>query len=285
MAKIKKINFKSKKTWKNILLIVLACITLVGAIVGLSALFKKAEETTKEISPKYSVGALDVSTGKYVETKSAIYTRDGIECKGLTTSLDFDAVVKYQLYFYSEHDEFIHTTGTLDGVFYSTGVPVYAKYVRIVIIPNEDENINWFEKFDYAKQLNVEVAKEQNFKTFGENLFKVDEELGPDKLLDSKDGVTVIEATSALVTNEISLNSKRHSLLITVMSYPTDNLFGLYLYDKDGSFIRHDKLASSANTIYNVSTGKWYYQYDFGSDVCSFRCFANAGNEPEIYLY
>lgn len=285
MAKIKKMNFKSKKTWKNILLIGLACLTLVGAIVGLSALFKKAEETTKTINPSYSVGALDLKTGKYVESKSAIYTKNGIECQGLTTSLDFDAVIRYQLYFYSEHDEFIHTTGTLDGVFYSTGVPLYAKYVRIVIIPNEDENINLFEKFDYAKQLNVEVAKEQNFKTFGENLFKVDEELGPDKLFSTEDGVTVKDAVSALVTNEISLNNKRHSLLITIMSYPADNLFGLYLYDKDGSFIRYDKLTSSANTIYNVSTGKWYYQYDFGSDVYSFRCFANIGNEPEIYLY
>ena len=102
-----KIKF-NKKT-KNIVLIVLSCIMLFGAIFGLVALFRQ-DKTTKEINPTYSVGALNATTGKYEETKSAIYTKDGFECQGLTTSLEFDAVVKYQLYFYSEYDEFIHIT-------------------------------------------------------------------------------------------------------------------------------------------------------------------------------
>ena len=163
-----KIKF-NKKT-KNIVLIVLSCIMLFGAIFGLVALFRQ-DKTTKEINPTYSVGALNATTGKYEETKSAIYTKDGFECQGLTTSLEFDAVVKYQLYFYSEYDEFIHKTGTLSWTFYSNDIPVNSKYARVVIIPNEDENISWLEKFNYSKQLNIEVDKEQHFKSLGENLY------------------------------------------------------------------------------------------------------------------
>lgn len=285
MAKMKKINFKSKKTWKNILLIGLACITLIGAIVGLSALFRKAEETTKTINPSYSVGALDHSTGKYVETKSAIYTKEGFECQGLTTSLDFDAVVKYQLFFYSEYDEFIHTTGLLDGVFYSTSVPIYAKYARIVIIPNEDENITWLEKNKYSKQLNIEIDKEQNFKSFGENLFKFDESIGNTGTLSETDGVTIVENQYNCVSAQISCSGKRNSLFINAEELDELSSTGLYLYNLDGTFNSFIRIGVSADKSYSVSTGKYHYSYKISSDIGSIRLRSNIYNIPEIYLY
>lgn len=285
MAKSKKLNFKSKKTWKNILLVGLACITLFGAIVGLSALFRKSEETTKVINPSYAIGALDHSTGRYIETKTAIYTKDGIECQGLTTKLDFDATIKYQLYFYSEHDEFVHTTGTLDGVFYSTNVPVYAKYVRIVIIPNEDENINFFEKFDYAKQLNVEVNKEQNFKSFGENLFKVDEEIGEDKILSRTDGVTIEESLGAVVSEKFSLNNKYNFLLITAEQEIDRHQFGLYLYDANDGFMSYVSLYDTFDSFYSASTGKYYYTLKISDNVSSMRILDFNNLVPNVYVY
>lgn len=284
MAKTKKINWKSKKTWKNVLLIGLACITIIGAIVGLSALFRKAEETTKEINPSYNIGALDLATGKYVESDGAIYTKDGFECQGLTTTLDFDAIIKYQLYFYDEYDEFIHTTGTMDGVFYSTGVPVYAKYVRVVIIPNEDENINWFEKFDYAKQLTIKVNKEQNFKSFGENLYKIDSTLELGSYYDPLNGVTIKNDDNMRMSSEIVCTKKHNSLFIQERSIE-GRIFRIYLYNLDGTYNRYFDIDAVANKSYSVSTGVRYYTYKLSSDIGSFRVVTGYDCVPEVYLY
>ena len=85
MAKTKKkFNFKSMKTWKRVLLIGLACITLVGAIAGISALFREkdtSEQPKVEISASaFSIGGLS-SDGKYIETEESIYTKDAFECQ------------------------------------------------------------------------------------------------------------------------------------------------------------------------------------------------------------
>ena len=276
-------KMKFNRRTKNIVLIVLSCIMLFGAIFGLVSLFRQ-DKTTKEINPTYSVGALDMSTGKYVETKSAIYTKEGIECQGLTTSLDFDAVVKYQLYFYSEHDEFIHTTGTLTSVFNSTDVPVYAKYVRIVVIPNEDENISWLERFDYAKQLNVEVDKEQNFK-MSKNLFTIAEDVESGNYLDFNDGETLCPQGDVDLSSLIKLDRKHNVLLINSILVPDGCYFGLYQYDETGKFLSYVNLLTSADKIYNVSTGSYYYTYSFPEQVDSFRVLALKTYEVSVYLY
>ena len=127
----KKINWKSKKTWKNALIIGLACITCVGAIVGLSSLFRKSEETTHEISPTYAVGGL-TSQGKYLETEESIYSKDAFECYGLKTSLVFDNNISYQLYFYDESNEFVGKTEELTNSYNSENslMPLNTKYCR-----------------------------------------------------------------------------------------------------------------------------------------------------------
>lgn len=281
----RKFNLKSKSLWKKIGLVALSCALFVGSIAGLSALFKKAEETTKEINPTYSVGALDATTGKYVETKSAIYTKDGIECQGLTTSLEFDAVVKYQLFFYGEYDNFIHTTGTLDGVFYSTDVPASSRYVRIVIIPNEDENISWLEKNKYSNQLNVEVNKEQNFKSIGENLFKIADDIEPGNKLDTGDGKTLIEMSGYYLTSLIPVNNEKHSLFINDMALVDGKIALIYFYDKNNNFLNTKHLSTDHDGIYHVSTGKYYYSCDLSSNVGYFRVFLSDGVTPEIYVF
>lgn len=178
MAKFRNINFKSKKTWKNILIIGLAIITLVGAIVGLSALFRKSEETTKEINPTYAIGGL-TETGAYLETKESIYTKDAFECYGLKTSLEFDNNISYRLYFYNENNSFIESTEKLTDAFDSedTSLPFGAKYCRVVITPNEDSKISWYEKSGYAKQLTIKVAKVQKDVKISEDLLVWDSSL------------------------------------------------------------------------------------------------------------
>lgn len=181
MAMKKKINWKSKKTWKTILCIGLAVITLVGAIVGISALFRKSEETTKTMSPSYAIGGL-TEKGTYLETKESIYTKNAFECYGLKTSLTFDNDISYKLYFYDENNEFIESTEKLTTAFDSskTNMPALTKYCRVVITPNDDSKISWYEKSSYAKQLTIKVNKDQT-KSVGvavylKNYFELDNE-------------------------------------------------------------------------------------------------------------
>lgn len=162
MAKFKKINFKSKSLWKKIGLGVLAGVVLIGAVFGVTALFRKAEEETqKEISPSYAIGGL-TETGAYLETKESIYTKDAFGCIGLNTSLDFDSNVSYRIFFYNEKGSFLESTSKLTEN-YGIDTPVGATQCRIVITPNEDSKISWYEKSSYAKQLKIVVDKEQKY--------------------------------------------------------------------------------------------------------------------------
>lgn len=173
MAKMKKINWKSKKTWKNALIIGLACITLVGAVVGLSALFRKSEETTKVVNPTYAVGGL-TEKGAFLETEESIYTKDSFECLGLDIDLAFDNNISYRVFFYDTENKFLSATNKLTEDYDENTTPMFARYARIVITPNEDDKISWYEKSKYANQLEISVDKQQKW-IYSENLFAIDQ--------------------------------------------------------------------------------------------------------------
>ncbi len=161
MAKFKKINFKSKSLWKKIGLGVLAGVVLIGAVFGVTALFRKAEEETqKEISPTWAIGGL-TEQGAYLETKESIYTKDAFECYGLNIKMDFDNNISYRIFFYDYNDEFVGLTEKLTTN-YSEDIDILVKSARIVITPNEDSKISWYEKIGYAKQLTISVDKNQS---------------------------------------------------------------------------------------------------------------------------
>ncbi len=160
-------KFRRKGTWKKILAGALAVVLGVGAIAGISALVKKADEDIKSISPKFSVGGL-TATGAYEETDKSIYTKDAFECQGLIAKLEFDSSISYELFFYDVAGNFIESTGNLtEG--YSEELPYEASYARVEITPIWDDEvkeadrvIKWYNVRKYSKQLNLEVLKEQD---------------------------------------------------------------------------------------------------------------------------
>lgn len=158
----KKINFKSKKTWKNIGLGCLAGVLGIGAVMGVGALLNPEEDLTKTINPTYAVGGLN-EQGRYLETESSIYTKEAFECQGIDVTLDFDSNVSYRIFFYDEDNDFVSATEKQTGNYDETTTPYDVKYARIVVTPNDDEKISIFEKNGYAKQLTIEVNKEQKF--------------------------------------------------------------------------------------------------------------------------
>ena len=100
LTKLMKFDYKAKRTLTQALSIVLVCLTAFGAIMGVSALSKKLSEETKIISPKFEVGGINAQGKGDKEMTGSIYTKESFECKGLEIRLDFDASVKYKVYYY-----------------------------------------------------------------------------------------------------------------------------------------------------------------------------------------
>ena len=84
------------------------------------------------------------------------------ECKGLVITPDFESNVSFQVYFYN-----------VDGLYFASSditskttrykVPDLAKYARVVLIPDSEEDIKFTEVYSLAKSVEVSVLKKQNF--------------------------------------------------------------------------------------------------------------------------
>lgn len=278
--------FKSKKS-KRIVTWILASLLLIGGVFGATALFRNAKSETKEINPSYAVGALNTSTGKYVESKQAMYTKEAFECQGLTITLDFDSTMKYRVFFYNDTDIFIHESGVLSGSFMPTSVPPLAKYARVMLMP-DDEDISFFDKFNYAKEVTIKVNKVQDFKGAGADLFvqELNEDYPDGYFYSYKDGKTISQDSNCFVSTLIDCSTKNDLVVVSVKDVPNDGVLGIYLYKEDGSFVKYVSLAAGdGDVIYSVSTGDFYYTYKISSDIASFRLCSGKQYQPQIYLY
>lgn len=161
---MKRINLKSKKTWKKIVSIVLGVGVAVGSLVGSTALFTKIQKQThKTISPTFSVGEINTVTGKGEQSNSSIYTKDSFDAKGLKIVLDFDADISYRVFWYNQLGEFEYVSDVMNESkeFYTP----YKCKARIQISPNSEENVSWYETLKYSNQMTIQVAKDQTYKT------------------------------------------------------------------------------------------------------------------------
>lgn len=149
-------NYNSKMAWWKIALIALAVILIVGALAGLitSLVINRDDAQEGQLSTKaYSVGGLN-EDGTYLDTRGSIYTKDLFKCADLKCSLVFDHNISYRVFFYDGNENFMSSTTALAGNY--SDVPYGASYCRIVITPDSDQNIKWYEVKGYAKQLTVE---------------------------------------------------------------------------------------------------------------------------------
>lgn len=150
----------SKKRTKT--LIIIAFILIAALSISLIVAFTRIDKgiKTRDISwTEYSIGAFDES-GKAIESKEALITKDFITVDGATFELEEDAKISYQVLCYNADKEYIATVdGPTDGtaVTFAEGT----KYMRIQINPTADEDgeISLLEKSGYAKQLTVTVNK------------------------------------------------------------------------------------------------------------------------------
>ena len=162
-----KLKFKTRKTISNVISILLVCLLGVGAVFGVSALSNKLKEDTKVIHPAFSVGGINAEGKGDKELNGSIYTKESFACKGLEVKLDFDANVKYQIFYYDELDNYISNSSIYDASS-TISVPKDAVNARIVVIPvwdddvkTEDRVCHWYNVLKYSSQLEISVLKEQ----------------------------------------------------------------------------------------------------------------------------
>lgn len=168
MKAIKREFKKLKKILLPILLVLLSSL-FVFAVVKITSI------KTKTISSfEYSVGSIDEATGMYKEDDQALYTKEAIECRGLTIKPGFDASVSYQVFWYNVDALYFGCTEVYSSSYklLPQDVPEFARYCRIVIYPSqlddegndiEDFKVRFYQTVSYANQLSVKVDKVQTF--------------------------------------------------------------------------------------------------------------------------
>lgn len=244
------------KGLKIALIVVLILAAVGGGTAGIISLVDSDNFDTKNISDlSFGVGGLD-STGKYMSTDKSIYTKDAFECQGLSVSLEFDSEISYQIYFYDQNNDFVHTTGKLESAFVSDSIPFFAKYARIVITPDDDEKVTTLEVLKYSKQLNAKVNREQGFKNYTENLMEVDVE---GSLLQGNNEVVPSEIDGAFISKYVNISSYDEGLMFRI--YTTDiSGSAIFLYDFSKNYLGKVVVKDVSVSVFTSSEGINYYE-------------------------
>ena len=173
-----------KGSIKSVLLAVLVGALILGSVSGIVAIFNR-DTTTISTLLSFDLGTLD-ENGIFVKSSTSIYSKDLIECKGLTIEPDFEAKGSFQVFYYDAAKKFLTSTEVLqaeDGIYeMEDSIDLaLAKYCRIVITPEPvdedgeyitDFEIHWYEVSKYAGQFTIKVAKDQSTKY--KDLFRKD---------------------------------------------------------------------------------------------------------------
>lgn len=149
---------RTRNKWAIIVAFVLIA-ALIGAVIVLAVNLNK-QITTKTVGASaFTQGSLD-ENGKVVKSDENIYSKDYIKVDGLKVVVKEKADIEYKLYFYGEDKAFISASADwLTADLDSSTIPEGACFVRVVINPVEDNDINLFEIAKYASQLTITYNK------------------------------------------------------------------------------------------------------------------------------
>ena len=151
---------KSKKaTIISIVAIIVSLTAFLGVVVGLVNM----SDTDSVSNTGFSVGTIDATTGKALDSKLSIYTPDKYTVDGLEIKLVDEPTVTYKVFFYDEEGEFVSASAEQAGDFVSTSVPEGAATFRVLITPNkvdgEAVEITMLNKASYIEQLEISFNK------------------------------------------------------------------------------------------------------------------------------
>lgn len=159
----------SRHKIKNIISVLLVVALLIAGIGVLSSFASKKVETLSVRS--FSRGALNTS-GKFVDSKKAIYTEEAFGCQGLVIEPSFEFIGTYDVYYYDYDGKFIEAKRGLEGC-YNEDYPL-AKLARVVIYPeleDGDDKIAWYSVLSVARMFKITVNKDQIWQYDTANLY------------------------------------------------------------------------------------------------------------------
>ncbi len=111
----------------------------------------------------YSIGAINSSTGKNVESHKSLYTNGYHKVDGLEIKVNDNASITYKIAFYDEDKDFIEMSTTQSADFDNSDIPSGAEYFRVVITPNqvdgEDVTVTLLNIAKYANMLKITCNK------------------------------------------------------------------------------------------------------------------------------
>lgn len=243
-----------KKIILTILIVVVVLGAVGGGIFGIVSLTDGKLDTKKISKSAFSVGGLDAG-GKYMNTNGSVYTKEAFDCQGLEANLAFDSSVEYQIYFYDQNNDFVHTTGKRSNAFVKTEVPFFAKYARIVITPKDDDVVSKLEVSKYAKQLKLNVNREQGFKNYTEDLVKVGI---AGKLLNGSGELIDSDVANSMVSEYINISSYTESMIFRIVHSDLSD-FRLFCYSNSKEYLGNVKVLDLSNVIFTSSEGVNYY--------------------------
>lgn len=228
----------SNKT-KEIISVLLVAAIFIAAISGIVLYSARTHRTVS--STVFSRGALDTN-GKHINSDTALYTEELIQCKGLIVEVDFEAKLEYEIFFYRADESFIGSTGTLFDDYELTGYD-NAKYCRIVITPvlkDGADKIRFWEVLSYADQITVKVAIDQEFEPTYSSIFPDVSTLHFSSPTDFEAAYTVVRADSPFVMSNISAVSgrtiNRIGVPVSLIQDPTkDSVFTVYVVEGNGT--------------------------------------------------
>ena len=148
---------------KSLTISILALILAFGALLAIFAGVGNKSDTDSVGSLSYSIGTIDTSTGKSLDSKLSLYTKDKYSVDGLEIKLADEPTVTDKVFFYDEDGEFVSATAEQAGDFSSELVPETAASFRILITPlevdGEPVEVTFTNKGSYSRQLEVTYNK------------------------------------------------------------------------------------------------------------------------------
>lgn len=161
-----RLNYIKRKKISRVSSVVLIFATVIAMALGVSTITKKMKDETKVIHPTFEIGGINAE-GKANKAKDSIVTVESFLCKGLEVNLDFDATIKYQVFYYDVLNKYIESS----PVYFEKAemnIPINAFYARIVVTPiwnnsikEKDRVCDWYDVLKYSSQLEIKVSKDQ----------------------------------------------------------------------------------------------------------------------------
>ena len=238
---------RSRWNLRRILSLVLAVLMIAGVVAGIAALTTHLTADKEEVDADFERGGIN-EKGIQFETDGSMYSKL-FAAQGLEIELDFDAHLKYQIFwYYANNGKFNYCTEitTLGGAWYAPA----GCYARIVITPDweyiedDDKEISWYETWGYANDITIKVNKDQTSPEYTYSLVNLKDprfERKEDQITKTHSNGTVEWQTADGADTYIITNDKKDGSLfsaIYVDDYETNgSSYGVHVRLKDGTTI------------------------------------------------